>query len=148
MQIRPLDPDNALAAGNLFEALGDQSHFHPHDLSIDHAIKLASEPSNNIYAIAMVRWEHAAISYGLLRGWDQGYAIPSLGVAVHPRFRGSGLGRAMMGYLHCVAKLRGAKQIRLKVYPDNAAAIRLYESLGYAWNELREDDQLVGIVNL
>lgn len=73
--------------------------------------------------------------YGLLRGWDEGYEIPSLGLAIHESLRGCGFGRAFMHYLHATAKYRGADQIRLRVHKDNAHAIRLYRSLDYVMKQ-------------
>src|SRR6185503_6378785 len=80
-------------------------------------------------------------------GWDEGFEVPSLGIALHPQARGNGLGRRFMLFLHQEAQARGARRVRLKVYPDNLGAVHLYDSLGYHF-EAREHDQLVGIVSL
>jgi hypothetical protein len=32
----------------------------------------------------------AAVGYGLLRCWAEGFAVPSLGIAAHPDHRGRG----------------------------------------------------------
>jgi mycothiol synthase len=60
---------------------------------------------------------------------DRGH-VASL--VVDRRFRGRGLGRALM--LRGIATLRagGPRTVVLSVYADNEAAIRLYESLGFA----------------
>ncbi|MFN8515656.1 MAG: GNAT family N-acetyltransferase [Chloroflexia bacterium] len=87
------------------------------------------------------------LGYGMLRGWDAGYEVPSLGIAIHPQYRGSGLGKLLMQFLHCAARWKGATQIRLKVYPDNPRAIKLYQQLGYAFGKM-EHEQLVGIATL
>ena len=86
------------------------------------------------------------VAYGMLRGWDDGYEIPSLGIAVHPAARGSGAGRELMEHLHREARARRAPSVRLTVYSDNASARRLYEELGYEL-ESRGDD-LVGYLAL
>jgi ribosomal protein S18 acetylase RimI-like enzyme len=67
-----------------------------------------------------------------------------LGIAVHPDARGLGLARMFMQFLHAAARQYGAARVRLKVYPANSAARRLYESLGYRF-ESTPDDQLLGI---
>jgi len=87
------------------------------------------------------------LGYGILRGWDEGYQIPSLGIAFLPDARGKGLGRLFMTFLHAAARLRGAKRIRLKVYPDNTVAVKLYEDMGYRYTETSEG-QLVGYMDL
>ena len=89
----------------------------------------------------------AVLAYGMLRGWSEGYAIPSLGLAVAPAHRGRGLARTMMNHLHARAKIRGAEKIRLKVDRRNTAAQRLYESLGYTLQD-HSSTELLGIVDV
>ncbi len=125
---------------------GEEKRFHPHPFSPQAARERCSYTGNDVYCIAVVRDD--VLGYGMLRGWDDGYATPSLGIAVHADARGTGLGRALMLYLHAEAKRRGAERIRLKVYPDNAAAVNLYRSLGYEFADPLEHGQLVGYAHL
>lgn len=46
--------------------------------------------------------------------------------------RGQGLGRGLLEALHGAARELGATSMTLNVFGDNATAIRLYESSGYA----------------
>jgi ribosomal protein S18 acetylase RimI-like enzyme len=85
--------------------------------------------------------------YGMLRGWDEGYAIPSLGIYLSPEVRGSGLARQLMRALHQAAAASGASRVRLKVYQSNTAAVRLYERLGYVFSG-EEAGQRVGLLDL
>jgi ribosomal protein S18 acetylase RimI-like enzyme len=86
------------------------------------------------------------IAYGLLRGWDEGYDTPSLGIAVSPRSQRNGIGRRLMEHLHDVARARGATRVRLKVYRENTPAVRLYEAFGYSFEA--EGDELIGVRKL
>jgi ribosomal-protein-alanine N-acetyltransferase len=64
-----------------------------------------------------------------LRGrepWGRIYAI-----AVHPQARGRKLGPLLMHQMIDALRERGAGRIFLEVRPDNHAAIRLYEKLGF-----------------
>jgi ribosomal protein S18 acetylase RimI-like enzyme len=88
------------------------------------------------------------LGYGMLRGWDEGYAIPSLGIAIHPRARSNGLGRVFMHFLAAVARSRGAHKVRLRVMSKNTLAIRLYESLGYEFSAEQAGEYLVGFLEL
>ncbi|MFX8397156.1 hypothetical protein ABTL72_19340 [Acinetobacter baumannii] len=54
----------------------------------------------------------------------------------------------MMLHLHGVAVERGASQIRLRVHPDNKAALRLYLKKGYVFTGELDRSELVGIVDL
>ena len=53
-------------------------------------------------------------------------------VAVAPRGRGDGLGRALLDELESRARRRGAASVMLEVRADNVAAVALYERAGYA----------------
>jgi ribosomal protein S18 acetylase RimI-like enzyme len=108
---------------DLFAAI-DSTHFHPHPLTAAEARRIQAHTGRDLYVAT-------GFAYGMLRGWDEGYAVPSLGVAVRRDAYGQGHGRAMMAWLHELAREHGATEVRLRVHPDNVRAIRLYESLGY-----------------
>lgn len=134
---RPKTTDEP-AIARLFHALttaGDHRSFHPHPLTPAVARHLAQglgplgQPTQDIYIFGFDQGE--ATAYGMLRGWDEGHAEPSLGIAVHPVFRGQGLARRMLHDLHGRASRRGAATVRLKVYKSNTKAVWLYRSIGY-----------------
>lgn len=52
-------------------------------------------------------------------------------IAVHPNARGQGLGRRLLKAAEAQAWAHQRAYLRLEVRQDNAAAVRLYESLGY-----------------
>ena len=82
-----------------------------------------------------------------MRGWDEGYEVPFLGIVISSKNRGKGLGKLLMQFLHDMARKRNAQVIKLKVYNDNNAAIKLYKSFGYKF-ECWNDKQLIGTVKL
>lgn len=160
MPFRPAAPEDEAGLAVLFSALavaGDGRLFHPHPLTPE-------------AARAICRWRDTAatntadefhlaidgsggdgpgviVAYGLLRGWAEGFTVPSLGIAVHPDHRGRGIARRLMHHLHDVAAGRGAERVRLKVYRHNSAALRLYESLGYEFRP-HSPTELVGLLTL
>jgi ribosomal protein S18 acetylase RimI-like enzyme len=149
LEIRRVGPELEGALAELFAALvaaGDDETFHPHPFTPAAAAERARYEGKDVYAVAVAGGR--ALAYGMLRGWDEGYEVPSLGIAVHPAARALGLGRALMLYLHVEARRRAAPRIRLKVYPDNERAVALYRSLGYAFAEQLERGQLVGVKDL
>jgi ribosomal-protein-alanine N-acetyltransferase len=124
---------------------GLEKKFHPHPLTDSQARQLAHYNGLDLYYVI---WDgRSVLGYGLLRGWDEGYSIPSLGIALHYSVRGMGMSELFMHFLHAAAKLRGARKIRLKVYPDNRAAIKLYQKVGYVFRD-KEKGQLVGFLDL
>jgi len=118
-------------------------HFHPHPFTDDEAKARAAYRGSDFYALML--WGKDVIGYGFLRGWDEGYETPSLGIYVVDAHRGSGAAKALMDYLHRAAKLRGARCVRIRVHPDNARALRFYRKLGYRFLSELENDQLVGL---
>lgn len=128
-------------------AAGDDEFFHPHAGDVASLRTIADQPGKDLYVV-FVEGEDVH-AYGLLRGWNEGYAVPSLGIAVHPNARATGLGRLVMEYLEAMARHRGTPAIRLRVHKDNARAIALYERRGYAMQADAGDARLlVGMKSL
>jgi len=128
------------------EAAGTSEFFHPHPFNAQSAAERVNYRGSDVYYV--VTTGSHVIAYGMLRGWDAGYAVPSLGIALHPSVRRIGLSGTLMSVLHSEAKRRGAPRIRLRVYPKNTVALRLYVSLGYAFGTELEEGQLVGYKEL
>ena len=85
----------------------------------------------------------------MLRGWDEGYSVPSFGVAVDRAYRGRGIARGLLLYAIEYARKRGASTMMLKVHLDNSIALRLYESEGFIFQEICEDPaQVKGLLEL
>ena len=123
----------------------DDEYFHPHPLTYDTAKKIAMYEGDDLYFLQIK--DNEITGYAMLRGWDEGYAIPSLGIAIHPNFRNQGLSIEFMEFLHDQAKAKGATKVMLKVYRGNTGARQLYESLGYSFSN-EEKDQLIGYYEL
>ena len=144
-----VSPADAAGLAALFSALvaaADEQRFHPHPLTAAYAAYITSEYAGaDRYFVATSR--SVVVGYGMLRGWDEGFAIPSLGIAVHPAWRGRGVARTLMTALHHDAQRLGAPSIRLRVHPDNATAISLYRNLGYEFAG-EENGQLVASFQL
>ncbi len=124
---------------------GDYLYFHPHPLTATEADRKCEYVGNDLYYVFAEG--RTVLAYAMLRGWDEGFSVPSLGIVVHPSVRGIGLGRVFMHFLHIAARRKGATKVRLKVHQSNTYAIRLYTSLGYEFID-KEGDQLIGIKDL
>ena len=145
LELRRVCQEHERGLTRFFEALvaeGADRWFNPHPFTPEHASLLAGYQGRDLYYVATQG--EAVVAYGMLRGWEAGYDVPSLGIAVLGRARGTGLARTFMQFLHTAARLNGAPRVRLKVYPENAAARRMYESMGYRF-EPGADHQLLGI---
>ncbi|MDL1983074.1 MAG: GNAT family N-acetyltransferase [Deltaproteobacteria bacterium] len=133
---------------DFFEELkdaGDYKYFHPHPLTAKEAEIRCNYAGNDIYYISVEGKQ--ILGYGMLRGWDEGYEIPSLGIVIHQSARGIGLGKTFIHFLHVIARRKGAKRIRVKVYTENVVALKLYEGIGYKFHAA-EEGQKIGFFNL
>jgi ribosomal protein S18 acetylase RimI-like enzyme len=151
LEIRAIGPPLAERLGELFSALAvdGQEFFHPHPLTVEYARKLCEEESWSSYFVLLSRG--VAAGYGMLIAAEEldgaGVAVPQLGIAIHPGYRGQGLGRLMMLFLHAAARAAGMERIGLHVYKRNTRARELYASLGYTFVE-RDADGLLGTLVL
>lgn len=112
--------------------------FSPHPFDEDYARFVCHYEGKDAY-YAVLLDEEEIIAYCMMRGWDEGYEIPSLGLCVLKKYQGFGLGRAIMSFLEASSRLRGCSKVMLKVKKDNVAARNLYAGLGYVFREHRED---------
>ena len=128
LRIRHVEPGDAEILGTLVRLI-DPTFFRPHAMTALRAAEITHLEGRDVYLLGLVEGE--AVAYGMLRGWDEGYVVPSLGVAVRRGALRMGHGRAMMVALHDAARSRGATRVRLRVHPENVAAQALYRSFGY-----------------
>ncbi len=145
---RSVRPGDAAALGYLFERLrrlGVEKFFHPHPVTQEEAAKRVAYTGKDVFCVMQLGSE--LIGYGMLRGWDEGYEIPSLGIVIDPQQQGRGHGRRLMEFLHNIARQRGASQVRLRVHPQNARAVKLYQSLGYVFNG-QDRGEMLGFLEL
>ncbi len=133
---RRLVPADSDELASFFAALvgnGDKVFFHPHPLTRAEAVQRALYRGEDLYYIQ--RFHGRLSGYGMLRGWDEGFAVPSLGLAVHPGLRGRGLAEDFLCFLRDTARRRGAERLRLTVHRENEKAIRLYRKMGFRLQE-------------
>lgn len=131
-EIRPLGIADGPDLAGFLRALvlaGGNRFFHPHPLDETTAMAVCGNPGKDYYCGAFE--ENRMVAYGMLRGWNEGFAFPSLGLAVHPSECGKGRGQRILQHLHQVARDRGCGKIRLTVYRENLTAVRLFAQAGY-----------------
>lgn len=141
------DPDFEMLSNlfNLIVKSGENKIFHPHVFTDEMARIICSNNKLDAYFGAFN--QSSIVGYGMLRGWDEGYDAPALGIYVTKEYRGTGLSRNLMQHLHDYAMYRQAKSVILKVYGENCKAVSLYKSLGYRF-ESEKDGQLCARFNI
>jgi RimJ/RimL family protein N-acetyltransferase len=76
-------------------------------------------------------WEGALICVFLLRGWDEGYAVPTFGLVVARDHRGREVLTVALEAARLIARMHGATRMMCKVHPDNRAATKAALRLGF-----------------
>jgi ribosomal protein S18 acetylase RimI-like enzyme len=134
-EILKLDTVNVWNVSNFLDGNDFRfNHFYPHEFTVEYMEGLIN--SRDYYAVGFL--DNEICAYGLLRGWEEGYSFPRLGIGVGEKFRNMGIATFMCQYLHFVAKLRGCDFVQLRVHKDNPIAYAMYRKLGY---DMREQDE-------
>jgi RimJ/RimL family protein N-acetyltransferase len=90
------------------------------------AVLVAETPDGLVGRLSIARDPHPASQH-----------VADVGLMVARPLRRAGIGRALMHAAEAWARAAGIDKIELHVFPYNAAAIALYESLGYEREGLR-----------
>lgn len=150
MELTKMGPEWVVPLKDFLDAIesrGEGKYFSPHAADEENLRARAAYQGQDVYLLLVE--ERRVLGYGLLRGWDEGYAVPSLGIAVHPSVRGAGFASALMVFLHAQARYRGASKVRLRVHAENQRAISLYIRLGYTFTPDNDrDGYLLGFKDL
>jgi RimJ/RimL family protein N-acetyltransferase len=67
----------------------------------------------------------------MLRGFDEGYQIPSYGVWIAPEYAGCGLAKLSLQHAICFCKVNRVKKLMLKVAQENTIPKKIYEDFGF-----------------
>jgi ribosomal protein S18 acetylase RimI-like enzyme len=104
-------------------------HFHPFPLSAETAAAICLREHEDAYFAA---WDgEKIVGFYMLRGWEEGYSIPSFGVLVDTEMHGRGIGRYLTDAAIGLARARGSPAIRLTVHEAAAVAVALYKAFGF-----------------
>ena len=139
--VRELRGTDTAAAERAFAALDadpdTRRWFHPHPLTAAEARRVCSHGGRDVHLGAFLG--PVMVGYALLRGWDEGFDVPSFGVAVIPQQRGAGVGEALASAAIELARASDAEEVLLHVHPSNRLATRWYERLGFTPSHMRDD---------
>ena len=148
--LRPVTAQDTAAFATFLATIGNDPHskyFHPHPMTREAAQALCEPMSGRKDRYCIGAFDGMIVAYSMLRGWDEGYEVPSFGGCVSPMFRGLGLGRWLLVQSMHDSRAAGAKRIRLTVYKQNANAVKLYRDLGFAYSD-KNDAELIGLRDL
>jgi RimJ/RimL family protein N-acetyltransferase len=115
------EPEGWLIANGAWRSASDERRYlrtvgkHPHA-----AVFVAQAPDGIVGRLSISRDPHPASSH-----------VADLGLMVAKRHRRQGIGRALMEAAERWARGVGVRKLELHVFPHNAAALALYDELGY-----------------
>ena len=133
--IRPVRDTDRAELGRFFEE-NDRPQvtrqFHPFPLDAQSAAKIVNPRWRDRFYVGTAGDPAHIVAFCMLRGWDEGYEVPSFGIMIDRRVYGHGLGRQMTEFAITEAARLGSTHVRLTVYASNGPAVHLYASLGFA----------------
>lgn len=142
-----LRPENEAALADFFrDVQSDAGLFHPHPLTDEFAHFACTHRGRDQF-YGFFDEDDTLIAYGMLRGWDEGYEIPAVGLIVHPALRGRGQSEAFMRCLSSAAAAAGATRIRGRLLKRNTISRRMCERVGYKFT-IDDGDYLIGYADL
>lgn len=142
LRFEPVEAKHVDALTELFERNSTSavtSSFDPFPLTAREAQRIALEPCKDAYFVAARADRLVGLS--MLRGFDEGYEIPSFGIFVDYEAHAQGVGRALTEWTVDAARGLGCPSVRLTVYSTNSVALGLYASLGFVEQERRSVDR-------
>jgi len=130
-EIIPLNSSHALPLVELYQQSSTEysQHFRPFSFDIDTLIKILCKRERDLFFVILVEGEVAG--FYMLRGFDEGYAVPCYGIWIAEKYSGQGLARMTLEHAISVCKKLGSSVLMLKVHPDNIRARQLYEKFGF-----------------
>lgn len=129
--IRKLKPENAEELSRLLQSAGPEysRYFIPFKFDRQTIEGILASARRDRYFAVCIGGELAG--FYMLRGFDQGYEVPSYGVWIGPAYSGMGLASLTLQHAFCFCRANGIKRLMLKVHPDNAKAKKIYERNGF-----------------
>jgi ribosomal protein S18 acetylase RimI-like enzyme len=137
--------------GDFFEVLRADKEtrrfFHAHPLTKAFAADLCARQTSCLDRYYVTDYQGRIAGYSMLRGWDEGYEIPSFGGCTDPELRGAGLGHILMAHAIAESRIAGARKLRLTVYKQNGRALYIYRKFGFSFSD-KNEHECVGLLDL
>jgi len=139
----PLEAADAAEVSAMLRAARAEyaAHFHPFAFDEGSVRSALERARRDQYWGVQVGGELAGIV--MLRGFDDGYAVPAFGVFVAEEFAGRGLGRRALEEATRWCEAKEVTEIMLTVHPENTRAARVYEQAGFVATGERIEGRIV-----
>ncbi len=129
-------PAGVLDAGSIANSLCSEQpvylrFFHPFPLEEPEIRRRIENAVLDVYVLICDQNSGAFIGFYMLRGLDEGYQEPMLGLYVSSAFSGIGIASLATKHATLTCRLNGLSGLELKVYADNDRALSVYSALGF-----------------
>lgn len=132
IETRAVHSRDALPLARFFaenNSLSTLKFFNPFPLTYETAKRIAEERHKDRYYVAVENG--VVLGMSMLRGWDEGFEIPSFGLLVDERHRRKGLGRLLTEFTISEARKLGVSRIRGSLYSRNVVSRKFCHSIGF-----------------
>jgi RimJ/RimL family protein N-acetyltransferase len=129
--IKELQSDQAstLSALILNTPKDHTKYFTPFSFEEDSIQNIINNAVNDKYFGILINDE--LVGFYMLRGFDEGFEVPSYGVWISDKLSGLGLSKLTLQHAITFCKINNIKKIMLKVHPENIIAKSIYETFGF-----------------
>ncbi len=129
--VRSLTIENAAELSAMLLALPRDyaRFFSPFEFSLDTVANVLSNQGDDVFI--GLYWEDRIIGFFLLRGWNDGYEVPTFGIIIDKKYRGYELEMLSLDTAKIICRLRGAERLMLKMHPDNISAKGVMRKIGF-----------------
>lgn len=119
--IRPLQSEDTAAVAKFIKAQSPEYSRFFYAIGSDESeiTKILSAYTLDVYS--GVFWQDDMAGIFMLRGWDEGFEIPSFGVFIDEKHRGGAFMRLTLDTAKLICRLAGVKQMMAKIHPENVS---------------------------
>lgn len=119
--IRPLEPEDAAAVSAFMRSQSPEylRFFYAFGTDETSIAEMLAASERDVYSGVFWQGELAGIFF--LRGWDDGYEVPSFGVLIAEKHRGGAFLRLTLDTAKLICRLSGTKSLMAKIHPDNVS---------------------------
>jgi len=121
LSIRPLEPTDAAAISVFMRSQPPEylRFFYAFGTDESAIAEMLSASKTDVHS--GVFWQAELVGVFMLRGWDDGYEVPSFGVLIDEKYRGGAFMRLTLDTAKLICRLSGAKRLMAKIHPDNVS---------------------------
>ena len=141
LEIKRLTVDKSKELANLLQSSEKEysQYFIPFTFEIETISGILSKAiKDQFYGIYV---DKNLVGFYMLRGFDDGFEIPSYGAWIAKKFSSKGISKLTLHHAITFCKTNNIKKLMLKVHPDNLIAKKIYEDFGFIYDGV---DKLIG----